>query len=149
MRATPNPKTPMPHRHAAGKFIHTEIIPIRWGDMDAAGHVNNTIYFRYMEQARISWLGEIGFLRTPDGLGATVINASCTFQKELVYPGNVEVRLYAGVVGRSSFEVFAEMRPDHDPQVIYADGCVKLVWVDYAKRKSVPLPEQLRTIVTA
>ena len=37
------------------KLVHTEIIPIRWGDMDAMGHVNNTVYFRYMEQARICW----------------------------------------------------------------------------------------------
>jgi len=39
----------------ARKLVHVERIPIRWGDMDAMGHVNNTVYFRYMEQARISW----------------------------------------------------------------------------------------------
>ena len=37
------------------KLVHVERIPIRWGDMDAMGHVNNTVYFRYMEQARIGW----------------------------------------------------------------------------------------------
>ena len=35
-------------------------MPIRWGDMDAFGHVNNTVYFRYMEQVRISWFEQIG-----------------------------------------------------------------------------------------
>jgi acyl-CoA thioester hydrolase len=35
-------------------------MPIRWGDMDAFGHVNNTVYFRYMEQARISWFEQLG-----------------------------------------------------------------------------------------
>ena len=130
------------------KLIYTDIIPIRWGDMDAAGHVNNTIYFRYMEQARIAWLGSIGLLRTTEGHGATVINANCTFMIALVYPGNVELRLYAGEVGRSSFEIYAEMRPSYDPKVIYAEGNVKLVWVDYEKNKSRPLPEKIRTIIT-
>ena len=41
------------------KLVHTMRMPIRWGDMDAMGHVNNTVYFRYIEQARISWLDEI------------------------------------------------------------------------------------------
>ena len=35
-------------------------MPIRWGDMDAFGHVNNTVYFRYMEQVRISWFEQLG-----------------------------------------------------------------------------------------
>jgi len=37
------------------KLVHVESIPVRWGDMDAMGHVNNTVYFRFMEQTRISW----------------------------------------------------------------------------------------------
>ena len=37
-------------------LVHTSLQSIRWGDMDAFGHVNNTIYFRYLEQARIEWL---------------------------------------------------------------------------------------------
>jgi acyl-CoA thioester hydrolase len=42
------------------KLVHVERIAIRWGDMDAMGYVNNTIYFRYMEQARISWFDAQG-----------------------------------------------------------------------------------------
>ncbi|MDB5949239.1 MAG: acyl-CoA thioesterase, partial [Massilia sp.] len=39
--------------------VHVMRMPIRWGDMDAMGHVNNTVYFRYFEQARISWFDEV------------------------------------------------------------------------------------------
>jgi acyl-CoA thioester hydrolase len=42
-------------------------LPIRWGDMDAMGHVNNTVYFRYMEQLRISWFDAMGFGPDPRG----------------------------------------------------------------------------------
>ena len=41
------------------KLVHTERIPVRWGDMDAMGHVNNTVYFRYMEQTRICWFEKL------------------------------------------------------------------------------------------
>ena len=43
------------------KLIHTTKMPIRWGDMDAYGHVNNTVYFRYMEQVRCELLRQIGY----------------------------------------------------------------------------------------
>lgn len=42
------------------KHVYTVVMPIRWGDMDAMGHVNNTVYFQYLEQARIEWLRRLG-----------------------------------------------------------------------------------------
>ena len=58
------------------KLIHVTRMPIRWGDMDAYGHVNNTVYFRYMEQARVEWLEEHKIEVRPGGLGPVIINAS-------------------------------------------------------------------------
>jgi acyl-CoA thioester hydrolase len=129
------------------RLVHTETIPIRWGDMDAMGHVNNTVYFRYMEQARISWFEHLRTPPAPNGVGPVIINASCTFLKQLVYPGDVEVKMYAGEPGRSSFETWLEMRPSYDPHTIYAEGKAKIVWVDFARGKSVPLPEEIRHLV--
>ncbi len=132
---------------AKRKLVHTEVIPIRWGDMDAFGHVNNTVYFRYMEQARISWFDTLGLGRSGTEEGPAIINTSCTFLKQLVYPGNVEVKTYAGQAGRSTFETWIELRPSHDPDVIYAEGSAKVVWVDYARGRSAPLPAKLRNVV--
>lgn len=132
---------------AKRKLVHTEMIPIRWGDMDALGHVNNTVYFRYMEQARISWFDGLGLTGLANGKGPAVINTSCTFLKQLVYPGNVEVKTYAGQAGRSTFETWIELRPSYDPDVLYAEGSAKVVWVDYNQGKSAPLPQKLRRVV--
>jgi acyl-CoA thioester hydrolase len=129
------------------KLVHTEIVPIRWGDMDAMGHVNNTIYFRYMEQARISWFESIGARAGPKGQGPVIVNASCTFLKQLVYPGNVEVKTYAGEPGNSSFITWLEMRPSYDPGTLYAEGAAKVVWVDFPNGKSIRLPESIRKLV--
>lgn len=128
-------------------LVHTETLRIRWGDMDALGHVNNTVYFRYMEQARISWFDGLGLRDSAAREGPTVITASCTFLKQLVYPGHVELKIYIGQAGRSTFETWIEMRPSYDPGVVYAQGSAKIVWVDYGKGKSAPLPEKLRSAV--
>ena len=47
------------------KLTYQMEIPVRWGDMDAMGHVNNTIYFRYFEIARLEWLYSVGATSTP------------------------------------------------------------------------------------
>jgi len=122
-------------------------MPIRWGDMDAMGHVNNTVYFRYMEQLRISWFDTLGFRPEPAGEGPLIVNASCTFLRELQYPGTVLARQYVGAMGRSSFETFVDMLRTDDPQTVYAQGAAKVVWVDYSKHKSAPLPEFARQAI--
>lgn len=129
------------------KLVHTEIMPIRWGDIDALGHVNNTMYFRYMEQARISWLDTIDVHRGKKGQGAVIVNASCTYFKELVYPGKVEIKAFVGEVGRSSIQTYYEIRPNYDPDKIYAEGTGKIVWVDYERERSMPLPDSIRKLI--
>jgi acyl-CoA thioester hydrolase len=122
-------------------------IPIRWGDMDAMGHVNNTVYFRYMEQTRISWFDAMGFSSRPEGEGPIIINAHCTFVRQLEYPGTVLCRHYVGRMGNSSVETHVEMSRTDDPDTVYAHGGAKVVWVDYARQKSRPMPEFARQAV--
>jgi acyl-CoA thioester hydrolase len=128
------------------KLVHMTTMPIRWGDMDAYGHVNNTIYFRYMEQARVEWIEAMQAPVRPGGEGAVIINASCSFLIPLNYPGTVEVRTYASHPGRSSFQTHVEMRLVGDER-IYAEGAAKVVWMDTRTGKSVPLPEHVRAEV--
>jgi acyl-CoA thioester hydrolase len=127
--------------------VHTTRVPIRWGDMDAMGHVNNTVYFRYMEQTRIEWLyacarrlGVTAYERE----GPVIVNASCTFHAPLTYPGEAEVRMFVGPPGKSSVESYYEIWMDERK---YADGAAKMVWTDLANAKSAPLPEALRALL--
>ena len=129
------------------RLIHTTCIPIRWGDMDALRHVNNTVYFRYMEQARVEWFEDLGYAVNPAQETLVIINASCTFLRPLSYPGTVEVRMYAGHLGRSSFPTYYELRLQGDER-IYAEGAAKVVWMNPATGRSIPLPEKLRQIVS-
>lgn len=133
---------------ARKKLVHTQQMPIRWGDMDAMGHVNNTVYFRYLETVRIDWFRTIGCPINPHGEGALIVNAFCNFHKQLEYPGDIIVRMYVSDPGRSSFESWATISRADDPDTVYASGGATTVWVDFPKQKSVPLPQWIREIVT-
>jgi acyl-CoA thioester hydrolase len=128
--------------------FHTALemsIPIRWGDMDAFGHVNNTVYFRYMEQVRISWFEQLGIVAgNGEGEGPVLVNASMEFLKQLHYPGDVIGRMSVGKPGRSSFDTRFELYRADDPAALYARGAARCVWIDYAAGKSVPIPDMLR-----
>ena len=126
------------------KLVYEMSMPIRWGDMDAMGHVNNTIYFRYLETCRIDWMSSIGALPDAQGDGPVIVNAYCTFKKPLKYPGQVEVCTYIGATGRSSVETIQEMRSVEGGYTLYAEGGAKLVWVNASTEKSMPLPDVIR-----
>ena len=139
-------KLPLPERK---KLVYECLIPIRWGDLDAMGHVNNTIYFRYMETARIAWFDAIGVKTDPHGVGPVIVNAFCNFHKSLTYPGTVRLRMYASDPGRSSFETWTELELEGEPGVLYASGGATTVWTDSPAQKSATLPDRMREIVTA
>jgi acyl-CoA thioester hydrolase len=122
-------------------------MPMRWGDMDAMGHVNNTVYFRYLEIVRIEWLYKIGGPPDPQGEGAVIVNAFCNFIKQLEFPGDILARHYVANAGRSSFDTFITLERVDTPGVICASGGATTVWVDFPKQKSIPLPEWLRQII--
>jgi acyl-CoA thioester hydrolase len=126
------------------KLVYEARLPIRWGDMDAMGHVNNTTYFRYLETVRIDWARSIGCDPDPKGQGIVIVNAFCTFHKQLEYPGDIVVKMYVSDVGRSSFDSWATIERADDPGVVYASGGATTVWVDFPAQKSVPLPEWIR-----
>ena len=123
------------------------VVPIRWGDMDAMGHVNNTLYFRYMEIVRIEWLHQIGGTPDPSGEGPVIVNAFCNFIKQLEYPGDVLAKHYVANPGRASFDTFITLERTDSPGVVYASGGAKTVWVNFPQQKSVPLPERVRRLI--
>jgi acyl-CoA thioester hydrolase len=132
---------------AKKKLVHEMRIPIRWGDMDGMNHVNNTVYFRYLEIARIEWMRSIGCQPDPNGEGPVIVNAFCNFYRQLEYPGDVLLKMYVSSPGRSSFESWGTMERADDPGVIYADGGATTVWVNFPAQKSAPMPDSIRRVL--
>jgi acyl-CoA thioester hydrolase len=127
---------------AERKLVHVERIAIRWGDMDAMGHVNNTVYFRFMEQARIGWFeGLLPAGEAWKGTGIVIANASCNFKRAMNYPGTVDVSVYVGPPGGSSVATFYELAIAGE---LYADGAATVVFVDMARQKPIRIPPPIR-----
>jgi acyl-CoA thioester hydrolase len=129
------------------RLVHVERIAIRWGDMDAMGHVNNTVYFRYMEQARIGWFEAL----VPGGeawrsTGIVIVNASCNFRRPINRPGTVEVKVYAGPPGGSSVATYYELRMNGEA-ALCADGAAVVVFIDMRKQKPVRIPDGIRSLL--
>ncbi len=132
---------------AEKKLVHELVIPIRWGDMDMMGHVNNTVYFRYFESARLAWLFSIGAPPNPQGEGPVIVNAFCNFMRQLEFPGDLIARHYVANPGRSSFDTFITLERSDEPGVISAEGGSKTVWTDARTKTSVALPQWLRGLI--
>jgi acyl-CoA thioester hydrolase len=130
------------------KLVFEMQIPIRWGDMDAMNHVNNTSYFRYLETCRIDWMRSMGCQPDPQGEGPVIVNAFCNFYRQLEYPGDVLIKMYASDPGRSTFETWATMARTDQPDVIYAAGGATTIWVNFPAQKAKTLPDWLRALVT-
>lgn len=125
-------------------------IPVRWGDMDALGHVNNTVLFRYCESARIAYFEAADFAsfaeRPTEGPG--LVQADLSFKKQLKYPATVRVVARCTRIGNRSFTLTYELQNQADGSLV-ASGSSVAVWVDYAASAALPIPEAMKAAIAA
>lgn len=127
-------------------LLSTIRFPIRWGDMDALQHVNNTLYLRYFEESRIVWSEQIGMPLVSQGEGMILASAAVTFKRPVSYPATVTVELLAGPVGKRSFTLINSLTVDGaDAPAATAEFVI--VWYDYTRAASAELPARLRRIL--
>jgi acyl-CoA thioester hydrolase len=132
------------------KIQFTDRFPVRWGDMDAFGHVNNTEYFRYMEQARVNWLFiEKGKIFQPGTSSFVVVTASCAFLKPLYFPATLIIDSWASDIGNSSVLVHHKIRTEESPETIFAQGHAKIVCIDLQTQRSTPLSAEMKACFAA
>jgi len=129
------------------KLVSTFRIQVRFADLDVNRHVNNVAYFTYMEQARVDWLKNTGMQTTLKGEGPVVVQASCNYRKVIPFVDALDVRLYVGPAGRTSFPTYYELVSTEDENLIYADGQAIMVWTDRRAGTSRPVPDELRALL--
>jgi acyl-CoA thioester hydrolase len=112
---------------------------VLWGQLDALGHVNNTVYFRWFEEARIALLDRVGLRaqRTTTGVGPILANTSCQYRLPLVHPDTVTVDCW---VERITSERHGQ---------IAAEGDSVVVNYDYATQAKAPLAAPVREALRA
>lgn len=133
----------------AGKVLHSLRLPVRWGDMDALGHVNNAEYLRYFEQSRVEWFGTQGVRFTAEGDGPLLLKGTITWLRPIVYPCEIEVRLLAGPVGNTSIRMAGEIVNGRDAAERFTQAEFVLVWADMATGKPMRVPDRVRAVLEA
>ncbi|MEX2137691.1 MAG: thioesterase family protein [Pirellulales bacterium] len=120
-------------------------LPVQWGDMDAYQHVNNVVYFRWFESARIAYLEQIGLkdLYHTAGLGPILAAITCNYRRQLAYPDTVSVGARISRIGRTSFEM-EHVLFSTQQQAVVADGKSTIVTFDYRQQKPTPVPDDIR-----
>lgn len=120
-------------------------LPVAWGEMDAMGHVNNVVYFRYFESARLAYFERVGFLAEMkrSGIGPILRSTRCDFRQALTYPDRVWIGASAGELGDDRFVMRYRIVSESSTRVA-AEGDGLVVAYDYRALKKAPLPEAIR-----
>lgn len=141
-----NDKFPEEHR-----LLHTMSFPIRWGELDVLGHVNNAQYLRYFEESRTAWCEAIGRPLRNTGEGMILLKASVTYKKPVGYPANATVELRSGRIGNTSFDLINTLTIDGESEKseVAATGEFVIVWFDYVNNKPKSVPTEIRASLTS
>jgi acyl-CoA thioester hydrolase len=123
-------------------------LPLQWGEQDALGHVNNIVYFRWAESARIAYSTQANAWDGSATVEAGPILAaiSCDYRFPLTFPDTIEVGASITALGNSSFKM-AHRIVSAGRGIVAADLDSTLVWIDYRSGKPVTLPAQLREAI--
>jgi acyl-CoA thioester hydrolase len=127
----------------AGTPLFVAGIAVRWRDLDACNHVNNSTYLTYLEEARLQWMQATG--DTMDTAATPVLAASeLNYRRPIAWPAQLQVQLLCERIGNSSITIAHRVVDAGDPQTLYCDGRVVMVWIAPATGKPVPLPPSVR-----
>ena len=119
--------------------------PIAWGDMDAFGHVNNTVFFRLFESARMEYLRRINFTGAKARIGPILASTSCVFRRPIMYPDHVKVGARVTEVGFDRFTMsYSIVKGDGR---VAAEGIGVIVSYDYDEHGKTALPEIVREAI--
>jgi len=124
--------------------------PVRWGDMDAFQHVNNTLYFRYFESARIAYFEELDVMDFLSGakIGPILASTSCRFRFPVTYPDTLVIGVRVSQMGADRFIMeYLAVSQRHDKVAAEGDGL--MVSYDYGSGRKAPLPDLVRTRIIA
>jgi acyl-CoA thioester hydrolase len=125
-------------------------IPVAWGEMDYYRHVNNVVYFRYFENARLEYFRRLGWFEYEQdtGIGPILHSIRARFRKPLTYPDTVSAAVRVSALAADRFTM-DYLLASHRLGAVAADGQGVIVTYHYSQRKKVPIPEELRRRIAA
>lgn len=113
-------------------------MPVRWGDLDALNHVNNTLYFRYLEESRVDRFRAAGIGVSSERRNIVLARTTCDFLRPILWPATLRIEMEIQRVGRSSLEYQAELHVVDDEAGPCARAQNIIVGTDAGTGKSSP-----------
>ena len=119
--------------------------PVAWGDMDSFGHVNNVVYFRYFENARVEYFRRIGWWEylAETGIGPIVGATQARFRRPVKYPDTLRAGAKVVSFAVDRFSVRHVLVSTATGEMV-TEGDAVVVCIDYRENAKVPVPEELR-----
>ena len=130
------------------KLIHTKNFEIRWGDMDAYGHMNNTMYLFYTQEARFELLTDNGIEINLNGIAPVLAYTTCKFIKPIMYPESILVETWLVSIENKKTTFEHIIKSKTNPELVYAIAEAIIVWYDFSTKKSIEMPSHLREIIS-
>ena len=126
------------------EYTVVEEIPIRWGDMDARGHVNNMIYLRYFESSRIALFRNLNLYEEPTQIkvGPILSFQSCKYKTPLTYPDIIHIGAKIETIEGSKI-IIKHAIVSKKLNRIVAEGDAHLIWYDYENQKRAVIPDNI------
>ena len=125
--------------------LETKItLRIDWSELDVFGHINNVMFNKYAQTARLNYVDTIGLMKIhkTKNIGFMVAETNCQFKKELLFPGNINIQTKINFVKNTSFALEHTMTNDNGELVAIAKDV--LVVFDFIKKEKCLIPEEIK-----
>ena len=127
-----------------GELIRVPL-SVRWRDLDAFNHVNNSKYLSYLEEARLRWMLALPGMGMDDDVAPVVAASNLNYRRPIEWPADVVIELFVERIGGSSLTIGHRIVDSKDGGTLYCDGNVVMVWIDRNTGRAAPLPPTVRT----
>ena len=117
-------------------------MPVKWGEMDAFQHVNNTVYFRYFEDVRLDFFRQVGIdaYMKAHSIGPILASTQCRFKVPLSYPDTVHIGTYVTDIQKDRFTMKYLVYSENAKRIA-AQGEGLIVSYDYKENKKADIPQ--------
>jgi len=124
-------------------------LSVRWRDLDAFNHVNNSKFLSYLEEARLRWMVTLPGEWIDENVAPVVAAAHVNYRRPIAWPNEIVVELFVERLGNTSLTIGHRILDRDDDTVLFADGNVVMVWIDKQRGQPAALPEAVRAACSA
>jgi len=128
----------------AGPSLIRVPLSVRWRDLDAFNHVNNSKFLSYLEEARLRWMVTLPGEWIDDNVAPVVAASHVNYRRPIAWPAELVVELFVERLGNTSLTIGHRILDREDDTILYADGNIVMVWIDKQRGQPASLPGAVR-----